>query len=140
MNEDANRIRGHVKFMLIRDLATGDLDTTQLAEKYDRPVQYIEGFAKRNAESIRIAREESADQYAGLWSANKAYRIAEYQQDVEEIDAYLARVEEPHEKLLARKQHALRMIAEELGQLKLSTDNKLDVTYRIEGVNPSDVV
>jgi hypothetical protein len=146
LEEPKMRLRGWRKRQLIRDLALGELSTAQLAEKYEQQENSINGFLRRNKEFIDEVKAAHDNEYAGLWIASKSARIAEYQQDVEEINEVLARQLDSGEDLnagLIRMKHvALKSVAEELGALPnrvtLQSDNKV-VTYHIEGVDPESV-
>lgn len=144
---EAERLTGYTRYQLLKDLAANDLTPTELVDKYGKAPSTIEGFRRRNQLLIEAMREDAADQYAGLWSAAKEYRIAEYQQDVEDINAYIERAvaagEELNDKMLARKHNALKMIAEELGQLPQRVQqapSQHEVVYRIEGVNHEEAL
>jgi hypothetical protein len=140
----AGRMSGHVRRQLVIDLAKGDLSNRDLSGKYDIAEDSVNHFARRNEQEIAAVRRDAADAYAGLWSAEKAMRLAELQQDVDELGEILVKQFEEGEvndKLLARKHKAINMIAEELGQLptRVTAQVEGNVEYRIVGVNPTDV-
>lgn len=140
------QLRGWRKRQLIRDLALGNLTFEELAAKYDHAEVSIRTFARKNKEFIDEVKAAHENEYAGLWIVSKSARIAEYQQDVEEINEVLARLldteQDLNSNLIRMKHNALRSVADELGELptrvQLQSDNK-SVTYHIEGVNPGDV-
>lgn len=139
-------LRGWRRRQLIRDLALGNHTYSELAAKYDRHETSIRSFERKYKEFIDEVKAAHENEYAGLWIVSKTNRIAEYQQDVEEINEVLARQldsgEELNSGLVRMKHNALKSVAEELGDLptrvQVQSDNK-SVTYHIEGVNPGDV-
>jgi hypothetical protein len=148
---------------LIRDLAEGKLTQRKLAEKYDATQEGIRDFLKRHKAEVERLRENLEDHLFGLWIADKAARLAEYQDDVEltnaELEAALEgrlgvsttdsegnvtweRVEDLSDvigRLLRGKHRALRSVAEERGHLParvvLSTGDGARVHHIIENVD-----
>lgn len=128
--------RGWVKHRLIRDFALGEKTGAQLAEQYGVSQTSISAFKKRNAMEIEDVRNNLADEYAGVWVAQKMARIAEYQQAAEKMaNGTSARNQEVLVSIL-------KAVAEELGQLPARTQvqvNTQNVTYEIVGINPEDL-
>lgn len=128
--------RGWVKHRLIRDFALGEKSGAELAVIYGVSKNSISLFKKRNALEIEEVRNNLADEYAGVWVAQKMARIQEYQEAAEKM----ARGSSPRnaEVLVT----ILKAVAEELGQLpartqvQVSTEN---VTYQVVGINPEDL-
>src|SRR3546814_477575 len=77
--------RGWVKHRLIRDFALGEKTGVQLSEQYGCSVTSISQFKKRHAMEIEEVRNNLADEYAGVWVANKINRIQEYQAAAEKM-------------------------------------------------------
>lgn len=128
--------RGWVKHRLIRDFALGEKTGVQLAEQYGCSVTSISQFKKRYSLEIEEVRNNLADEYAGVWVAQKIDRIREYQQAAEKM----AQGQSPRnaEVLVS----ILKAVAEELGQLPARTQvnvSQENVTYEIVGINPDDI-
>jgi transcriptional regulator with XRE-family HTH domain len=134
----AGKLRGHKALALKRDLADKKLSQTQLAEKYEVTQGAISEFGRRYKDDIDAIIADFDNEYAGIWAANKANRLTEYQADVDMINEQLETVDNPRNlrTLLQFKQAALRSIAEELGHLtqKVETKNST-TTYIVEGVD-----
>lgn len=131
--ETRRKLRGHAAYTLVRELAAARQSPAQLAKKYGVEVEAILYFKELNDEPIAMILADAAKDHAlvGLWIAEKAKRLAEYQRDVDGINE-LENLEAP---LLRVKQNAMKSVAEELGQLtqKVEVDNT--VRYSIDGVD-----
>jgi hypothetical protein len=135
--------RGRVKLALIRDLAAGDETQTMLAAKYGVDQGSISKFASRHAIEIQGVIGKLDDRFAGLWIADKANRIAEYQQMIADIDAIVeastvdGRVNIVDADVLRTKLATLRQVAEELGQLpaRVTVKHEGAVKMIVEGVD-----
>lgn len=128
--------RGWVKHRLIRDFALGEKTGQQLAEQYGVSRTSISNFKKRYAMEIEDVRNNLADEYAGVWVAQKLNRIQEYQQAAEKM----ASGNSPRnaEVLVS----ILKAVAEELGQLPARTQVNVQnnqVEYQIVGISPDDI-
>lgn len=128
--------RGWVQHRLVRDLALGDKTGRMLAEQYGVSQTSISSFKKRHAMEIEEVRNNLADEYAGVWVAQKLGRIMEYQQAAEKM----AKGESPRnaEVLVS----ILKAVAEELGQLPARTQVNVSTettVYEIVGVSPEDI-
>jgi hypothetical protein len=128
--------RGWVKHRLIRDFALGEKTGQQMALEYGVSQTSISAFKKRNAMAIEDVRDNLADEYAGVWVANKLARIQEYQEAAEKMaDGRSPRNQEVLTTIL-------KAVAEELGQLparaqvNVSTEN---VTYQVVGIPLEDL-
>jgi len=112
-------VRGRRKLELIQELAAQIRPNAELMEKYDVANTAFYRFIRENQTEIEEARaalvQDLNDEVAGLWVAKKANRIAEYQQDIEDINRQLDVGLEPS--LLRQKHNALKAVAEELGSL-----------------------
>jgi P27 family predicted phage terminase small subunit len=123
---------------LCRELAAGDLTRTQLARKYGLNRSNITRFAQRHAREIDDIKAQLDNQYAGLWIADKANRIAAYQADLElsEADAEYG----AHYEHIRTRKDILRAVAEELGQLPPRTTVVVTpVVHVLEGVNVDEL-
>lgn len=130
---------GYVKHQLIRELADGCYSQAALARKYNVTDMAITNFKKRHAfeieELLGKARDE-AELY-GLWIAEKLNRVAEYQEDVERINAQLVACDWKDTGLLTAKHRALMRCAEELGDIptkKAPVKEGNALHYVVEGV------
>lgn len=165
--QSGRRMRGHLergwrKRWLILQLAKGDLSVYELGRVMNCRRQNVERFAERHRTEIEEAVRRLEDEFVGLWVADKANRLAEYQQDIEDaneiISGEMGDAGQPVEPdpldpgdidgedpapssapvWVGIKQRALRAVAEELGQIPNRV--RMDVggqiaTYRIEGVD-----
>ena len=128
--------RGWVKHRLIRDFALGEKTGVELAEQYGCSVTSISQFKKRHSMEIEEVRNNLADEYAGVWVAQKLDRIREYQEAAEKMAAGSS--PRNAEVLVS----ILKAVAEELGQLPARTQVNVQnnqVEYQIVGVSPDDI-
>jgi hypothetical protein len=128
--------RGWVKHRLVRDFALGDKTGAELAVQYGVSQTSISAFKKRHSLEIEECRNHLADEYAGLWVAEKMKRIAEYQEAAEKMAA--GKSPRNQEVLVS----ILKAVAEELGQLPARTQvsvNTQQVTYQVVGIDPEDL-
>lgn len=151
--------RGWRRTWLIQKLAEGEAPYIALAECMGVSDTAIKIFAKRHMDEILVRRDEMTEELASLWITSKLNRLAEYQQDLDDIrnviEDRLAGAEpaadplDPaeaagHPELLSElpgwfrvKGQILRAVAEELGQLPQKVQVQVGgtvATYRIEGV------
>jgi hypothetical protein len=139
-------LRGHVRLSLARDLAAMTSTQTELAAKYHVTQGAIAQFIDREQELIIAIRADMGNELAGLWVADKAKRIAEYERDVEQLNGALGDADgadgaPPAPDLLSVKHRALRAVAEELGQLPARMTVKVEGEIRtvIEGIDIADL-
>lgn len=128
--------RGWVKHRLIRDFAIAEKTGEQLAELYGVSRTSISAFKKRHSFEIEEVRNHMADEYAGVWVAQKMARIQEYQEAAEKM----AKGTSPRNQEVLVS--ILKAVAEELGQLPARTQvqvNTQNVTYEIVGIDPEDL-
>lgn len=133
--------RGHVKLGLIRALAKGEESLMEIARRHNTSHGAIQAFAARHADEIAALKADIASLFGALWIADKAARLAEYQQDAEDIDATLA-VDGVDTNLMRAKHRVLRSAAEELGQLPTRTQINVgteNIVYEVVGVNIEDL-
>lgn len=158
--------RGWRRTWLIGKLARSEGTNRALGEALGVVPSAIQAFKDRHADDIAAERERLAEQITGLWIADKLSRLAEHQQDVEDINEIIegkldAATPTPWNPLepekdgsatpsavddlpawLRVKTGILRAAAEELGQLPQRVNVQVGgslVTYRIEGVDLEQV-
>jgi hypothetical protein len=128
--------RSWVAHRLVRDLAIGELPQNKLAEMYGVSGASITNFKKRHLYEIEEVRNNLADEYAGVWVAQKMERIRAYQQKVEEM--LEGRTPRHAEVLMG----LLKGVAEELGDLPARTQVNVSnetVTYQVVGIPLEDM-
>lgn len=130
-------LRGQVRVRLIHDLALDAWTLQALADQYGVAKQSVDEFRQRHAYQIAVARETIEDQTSGLWIANKINRLAELEDDVNAINEALESLHDKDKpRLYLAKHRALRLAAEELGQLApKKVDASVTVRYEIIGVD-----
>lgn len=160
------KIRGHIAYSLVRDLAEGTLSQRRLATKYDVHLSTIADFKSRNRERIEAVKADLDNEFAGMWIAEKRKRIAAYMDDVELLDDSLeattaarevlsiegedgtgltiAKLDRDMAAILKRKHSALRSVAEELGHLpnRMTLNvqgGESPVLHQVVGVDIDDV-
>jgi hypothetical protein len=154
---DRSPLGGRVARALARDLALTKLTQEALAEKYGVTQGAISQFKTRRAEEIAAIAADADDQYAGMWIAQKADRLAELERlhaialtptpKVFGKDADQVRDPETGEAIyevdgrLAAQ--VMKQAAEEMGQLptrlQVSGDMSIKTNYTVEGVDPKDL-
>ena len=143
MAESGALERGHVRARLIRELATGEHTQVELARRHGVDQSAISRFASRHAERIADVAGKLDDEFAGLWIAGKAARIAEYQQQVDDIADLMddperaARAGVQAAEMFRTAQAALRAVSEELGQLpaRVQVQHSGSLDVRLNGVD-----
>lgn len=110
----------------------------ELAEMFDEEPNTVRAFKQRNRQAIQTCSVDIENEYAALWIAKKVNRIAELQADVDQINDSLEDEADPA--MFRAKLQALRLVAEELGQLtqQISSTNKTQ--YEIVGVDMSKLI
>lgn len=128
--------RGWVRHRLIRDMALGEKTGGQLADQYGVSRNSITKFKQRYGLEIEEVRNNLADEYAGVWVAQKMARIQEYQVAAEKMaDGASPRNAEVLVTIL-------KAVAEELGQLPARTQvnvSQEQVVFQVVGINPEDL-
>lgn len=128
--------RAWTRRALMRELALGKATQDQLAEKYGCGRYAITDFKRRHAAEIQAIQDRAVDEFAGIMIADKANRLAMYQEQVEAAE------DRGDWKLVAR---LLRQVAEEMGHLpsRVQVSGAVDVhtSYSITGADgaPIDV-
>jgi hypothetical protein len=123
---DGPRLRGWQRVALLRDLALAEMTILEIAVKYGRAESTMYAWKRNHAAEIDAIRDDAANEFAGLWVAQKVNRVAEYQGDIESLD---------ESGDIAQKHKALRAVAEELGQLTSKAEIQASVVYQVEGVD-----
>lgn len=141
---------------LVVALAKGEKTQRQLAGEFGVLQQTISDFASRNAEEIQAVRDNSMSEYTGLALADKANRLALYEELIETLrkgtpkvagkDATYVRDKDGNQVMeidAANINRAVRQIAEELGALptRVQLTGEIDVKteYTINGVDPENL-
>lgn len=128
--------RGWVKHRLIRDFALGEKTGRTLAEQYGVSTTSISSFKKRHAMEIEEVRNNLADEYAGVWVAQKLNRIRQYQEEAEKM---MKGTSPRNAEVMVT---ILKAVAEELGQLptrsQVNVSNETTV-YQVVGISSDDI-
>ena len=143
------KVRGALKLALIRDLAFDERAHADLAEEYGITRSNVSHFARMHQREIdaveRDLQQEVTNECAGLWIADKAARIAEYQDVVERVNEKLDSLKDSDyvsPGLLKEKTAALRAAAEELGQIPerpAAPASTASVEYNYHGMSDADL-
>lgn len=134
---------GHVRFRLIRDLARGELNQSELAARYGVSPSAMTQFVKRHAERIAEVATKVDEEFAGIVFAEKAARVAELSATAEQIAEMLAdpdtsaRAGVQYAEMINAQRASLRAIADELGQIpgKLNVQIGGQLDIRMNGVD-----
>lgn len=150
---------GWLRMELMHGLVRGETKQS-LSDRLNLNLSTINRVAKREAETIQRLAEEVANEFTGLWIAEKRNRIAEYQADVDQINRLLvdaAQIKAEYEfgdddevqsvkitdtattALMRTKARILRNVGEEMGQLPARTNIQViqptQVVYHVSGVD-----
>lgn len=158
--------RGWTKWRLIRDLASMDRTKAQLSRAYGVTTSAITQFSQRHAVEIDEVKAAIEDEMAGLWIAQKRARLAEYQQDLEDLAELMALdmdpdtapreaadPDDPDSTIVVKvgtdvpaisraRSRILKQVAEEMGHLPARVQvnvNDQRVNYSVEGVDLSQL-
>ena len=139
-------IRGRNKLRLLHMLADDAMTQAEMGKQFDPPYTraMVATFKARNIDQIEAIKADRTDRFAGLWIADKAERIAAYEEDVERIDDWVESGDlapEDATPLIRVKQAALRNTAEELGHLKqhVVSEERHEVKYITENTSDEDL-
>jgi hypothetical protein len=139
--------RGWKKRALIHDLARMESTTIELGERYGVHHSTVSNFKTRHMDEIAAVARDIDNEMSGLWVAQKKNRVAELQQNVEDIIAELEAVEITHGDriaFMAEKRATLKQVAEELGQLlnrqSVTLSGEVAYRYLTGNVNDEDLV
>jgi hypothetical protein len=122
----SNLYRGHEKRQLILDLAMGEIAHREIAQRERVSLKDLQEFAREHERDILECQQmligKLAEEVAGLWISKKANRLAEYQEQIEEIRLTLAELYDKgsywsrnHRDMLRVYMDLFRLTAEELG-------------------------
>lgn len=147
--------RGWRKTWLMHKIARSETSHSALARALGVSHQAVMMFARRHAEEIAEIRTRLEDEFVTLWIADKINRLAEIQQDVEDVNTVIGSVFDPKDadaalaecadipQWIRLKHAALRAVAEELGQIpnksSVQVEGEQKLTYNIVGVDMSKV-
>lgn len=154
---------GYLRMELLHGLVRGET-RADLSARLGLSRSAINRVAKREAITIQALSEDLANEFTGLWVAEKRNRIAEYQADVEQINELLldaAKIRAEYEfgdddevsevkitdtgatALLRTKARIMHHVAEEMGQLPARTNvqviQPVQVQYHVSGVDLSEL-
>lgn len=137
--------RGWIRPKLIRELAEGTKTQEQLAQEYGTSRVSIANFKKRHLTAIEQQKADFENEFAALWIANKAARLAVLQDDVEalteqfDLDGNAFHEDKKAALDAVKTRHAaLLQAAKELGQLPSAAGVQVEtkrVTFMIPGVD-----
>lgn len=152
-------IVGYIRMELLHGLVRGE-KRSDLAKRVGLTADAVAKFHRREAATIQALSEELANEFTGLWIAEKRNRLAEYQADVEKINDMLAegaQIRAEYEfgdddevkevkitdtgatALMRTKARILHNVAEEMGQLPARTNVQVlqptQVVYHVSGVD-----
>lgn len=118
---------------LLRELAIGERKAPDLGAQYGMTASGIRSFKLRNKSQIEAIAANLADEFAGLWIADKGSRLAAHQADLEMA---LASDKADHHEWVKARTQILHAVAEETGQLPPRTTVAVQsVTHVIVGVD-----
>lgn len=127
---------GWKKHRLIREIALGEKTGKELADQYGVSQNSMSAFKKRYAVEIEEVRNNLADEYAGVWVAQKLDRIRQYQEAAEKMASGAS---PRNQEVLVS---ILKAVAEELGDLPARTQVNVSTQvteYQIVGLSPEDI-
>lgn len=159
-HENRGKLGGLRRNQVIRELALGEMTQRQLAEKYECSEPAITLFKRRHAEAIAAVKADAANEFAGILIAQKAARLAAYEELAEIAMVPVPRVT-PAGKVVQRVNpdtgmleevmevdgrlaaQVMKQAAEEMGQLptRLQVSGEVGVrtNYTVDGVSPDDL-
>lgn len=118
---------------LCRELAAGETPRAELARRYGVGRSAITEFAKRHAAEIDLAKQQMANEFAGMWIASKAQRVAAYMADYQASEGHQRWDHFEHVRV---RTQILQAVAEELGQLPPRMQTVvMPVVHVIEGID-----
>jgi transposase-like protein len=135
--------RPHVRLKLIRELAKGEHTQAELARRHGVSREAMSKFTQRHAERIADVASKLDDEFAGLWVAEKANRLAVLQHQVEQIADTMgdpdaaAKAGVGAAEMHRVQQQALRAIADELGQIpaRVQVQHSGSLSVQLNGVD-----
>lgn len=159
---DEGKLGGLVRRKLVRECAMKEPGVTwgSIARRYDVSLNALKDFRDRHADQIAAVAADVDNEFAGMLIANKAARLAAYEEIFEKAGipqpkvtpagkvAYAYDDEEGTDKAIMEidvraQMQALKQAAEELGQLpnRVTLQGSLDTTttYKIMDVSDDDL-
>jgi predicted transcriptional regulator len=128
---------------LIVELAHSDKSQVRLAEEYGVTQSSISEFASRHRAEIDVVRADKENEFAGIAIADKANRLATYEDVLRRLTGALEDADLMDEKVANAIGKVLRNVAEELGHLpnRVTLGGEVGVTtnYKINGVDPENL-
>lgn len=109
--EQPGRIAPWDEHQLCRELAEGGQTHAELGRKYGVKRTAITDFKARHKRRIDEIAAHLDDEFAGLWVASKAARIAAHQRDAQLLEG------DRHPERVKARTAILKQVAEELGQM-----------------------
>lgn len=151
--KQANLDRGWRRRWLIIEMAKGNMIDAEFMNIFGCSRPALASFRRKYEGEIASTVKMIEDKFVLLWIADKMNRLAELQQDVDDVnevieallnnDRLMSPLNEEAPKWIALKERALRAVAEELGQIPNKVQMALEgtvVTYRLDGVNMSTLL
>jgi predicted transcriptional regulator len=128
---------------LIVELAHSDKSQVRLAEEYGVTQSSVSEFASRHRAEIDVVRADKENEFAGIAIADKANRLATYEDVLRRLTGALEDADLMDEKVANAIGKVLRNVAEELGHLpnRVTLGGEVGVTtnYKINGVEPENL-
>jgi hypothetical protein len=118
---------------LLRELAAGERTSAHLGREYGMTASGIRDFKKRHRAEVDAIAADAASEFAGLWIAEKASRLAAYQGDyaLSAAGEYAGHYEQ-----IKARTAILHAVAEETGQLPPRQQvTVMPVVHVIQGVD-----
>lgn len=114
--------RGHVKYDLIRDIASG-MPPKDISVRYKMPLGTLHRFKTRHIQEILDTKAALNEELVGLWVADRKARLAELQDDIETLSEAIEKSRaanggRPDVHLVRAKREALKQAGEEVGAYK----------------------
>jgi predicted transcriptional regulator len=161
---DRGKLGGLRHRQVVRLLAAAEISQTEIARRFNVSQPAVSQFASKHAEEIAAVREKMDDEFAGLAIASKVNRVAAYEELYEVAVKPTPKIA-PNGKIVREMikdpdtdelvevtvnevdvrsaAGILKNVAEEMGQLvqrsQVSGDMTTTTTYKIAGVDPSDL-
>lgn len=157
---DRGKLGGLNHRLVVRLLAAGELSQQAIADRMGVTQGAVSQFKDRYAEEIRAVAEKMDDEFAGIAIADKVARLGMYQEIAERaltptpkitnkgtvavhVNPDTGELETIYEFDGRLAAQVGKQAAEEMGQLvqrsQVSGDLNITTTYKIAGVDPSDL-
>jgi hypothetical protein len=93
----ASGVVGWQRHVLFRDIAAGELNPDEIAEKHGIATQYVYDIRYKKKAELQAILDNRADQFSDLWAVQKHARVADAVHDLDEVNARLAELKEDAE-------------------------------------------